>query len=132
MPQTLLHFSHFCQERREKEKVIEAAKKGVAAAASEKRKPDPEQVKLAAETIAKDETEEGQASQECEVRVRYGAVRLGSAGGTVRHGTVRHGTARYGTVRCGTVRYGTARYGTVRHGTARYGTVRHGTARYGT
>lgn len=55
------------QERRAKEKGIEAAKKAVATAKSEKRKPDPEEVKLAEETIAKDETEEGQATQECEV-----------------------------------------------------------------
>lgn len=59
------------QERRDKERGIEAAKKAVAAAAAEKKKPEPEQVKLAGEKIAKDETEEGQASQECEVNTWY-------------------------------------------------------------
>ncbi|CAN0308677.1 unnamed protein product [Ectocarpus sp. 12 AP-2014] len=57
----------FFLERRAKEKAIEAAKKAVSTAVSEKRKPDPEMAKLAEQPIAKDETEEGQSSQECEV-----------------------------------------------------------------
>ena len=55
------------QERRARENEIEAAKKAVQAAATEGRKPDPMDESLAAQEIAKDETEEGQSSQDCEV-----------------------------------------------------------------
>ena len=54
------------QERRARENAIEAAKKAVQAAATEGRKPDPMDESLAAQEIAKDETE-GQSSQDCEV-----------------------------------------------------------------
>lgn len=64
---TVLFFCTLLQERRAREKTIEAAKKAVQAAAAEKRKPDPEMVALAEQTIEKDETEEGQATQDCEV-----------------------------------------------------------------
>lgn len=66
-----LFFFLFCvQERRAKEKAIETAKKNVQTATAERRKPDPEAVKLAEQTIEKDETEEGQASQDCEVTLK--------------------------------------------------------------
>lgn len=55
------------QERRAKEKKIEEAKKMVHKANAEKRKTDLEIIALAEEPIAKDETEEGQAAQDCEV-----------------------------------------------------------------
>ena len=55
------------QERRARENAIEAAKKAVQAAATEGRKPDPMDESLAAQEIAKDETEEGQSSQDYEV-----------------------------------------------------------------
>ena len=55
------------QERRAKERAIETAKKSVQTATTERRKPDPEAARLAEQTIEKDETEEGQASQDCEV-----------------------------------------------------------------
>lgn len=64
------------QERRAKEKKIEEAKKAVQKAIAEKRKPDPELMALAGEKIAPDETEEGQATQDCEVESRTDTCRL--------------------------------------------------------
>lgn len=55
------------KDRRAREKAIEAAKKAVKTAQSEGRKSSPEEIELASQPIEKDETEEGQSTQECEV-----------------------------------------------------------------
>lgn len=64
------------KDRRAREKKIETARREVKSAMMGQRKVDPEVRKVADEHILKDETEEGQSTQECEVGNSVQAVYL--------------------------------------------------------